>query len=77
MLTGGLFVGLCILSVRLARVNVYSGADFAALRNKLFTPLLVDFTYKRRVFEVLLDVMLASLAYYAAYIFRFGDAFPV
>jgi UDP-GlcNAc:undecaprenyl-phosphate GlcNAc-1-phosphate transferase len=77
LLTGGLLVGLCILGVRLARVNVYSGADFAALRNKPFTPLLVDFTYKRRVFEVLLDVMLASLAYYAAYIFRFGDAFPV
>jgi UDP-GlcNAc:undecaprenyl-phosphate GlcNAc-1-phosphate transferase len=77
LLTGGLLVGLCLLGVRLARVNVYSGADFAALRNKPFTPLLVDFTYKRRVFEVLLDVILASLAYYAAYIFRFGDEFPL
>jgi UDP-GlcNAc:undecaprenyl-phosphate/decaprenyl-phosphate GlcNAc-1-phosphate transferase len=77
LLTGVLLVGLALLGVRLARVNVYGGADFAALRNKPYTPLLVDFAYKRRVFEVLLDVLLVSLAYYAAYVMRFGDAFPL
>jgi len=29
-----------------------------------------DFTYKRRVFEVLLDVVLIALAYYGAYVLR-------
>lgn len=77
VLTGVLVIGLMLLGVRLARVNVYGGADFALLKDKPYTPLLVDFTYKRRVFELLLDLLLASLAYYAAYVVRFADDFPV
>jgi UDP-GlcNAc:undecaprenyl-phosphate GlcNAc-1-phosphate transferase len=33
--------------------------------------MLADFSYKRRVFEVVLDVILAALTYYAAYMLRF------
>ena len=77
LLTGVLLVALILLGVRLARVNVYGDDDFIALRDKRYTPLLVDFAYKRRVFEVLIDVILASIAYYAAYVVRFGDLFTV
>jgi UDP-GlcNAc:undecaprenyl-phosphate GlcNAc-1-phosphate transferase len=77
LLTALLLIGLALLGVRLARVNVYGEEQFALLRDRPYTPLLVDFTYKRRVFEVLLDVLLASLGYYAAYVVRFGDKFPV
>jgi len=39
------------------------------------TPLLVDFMYKRRVAEVLLDFMLVTICYYAAYRMRFEDPY--
>jgi UDP-GlcNAc:undecaprenyl-phosphate GlcNAc-1-phosphate transferase len=38
-----------------------------------FVAFLVNVSYKRRVFEVLLDVVLIVLAYYAAYRIRFGE----
>ncbi|HBR57041.1 MAG TPA: hypothetical protein DEA22_06175, partial [Blastocatellia bacterium] len=34
---------------------------------------LVDISYKRRIFEVLLDAMLITLSYYAAYVMLFGS----
>lgn len=75
LLTGVLTIGLVLLGVRLARVNVYGGEDFVLLRDQPYTPLLIDFTYKRRVFELLLDLALAGFSYYAAFVLRFGDAF--
>ncbi len=75
LLTGLLMMGLVLLGVRLARVNVYGGQDFSLLRDRPYTPLLADFTYKRRVFELLMDVGLAGFAYYAAYVIRFGEVF--
>jgi len=73
--TAVLVVGLVVLGVRLARVNVYGDEAFSALRDTAITPLLTDLTYKRRVFEVLLDSGLICLAYYAAYVVRFDDQF--
>lgn len=67
-----LLVGLVLLAVRLSRVNVYDGEDFRVLRDKSFTPLLVEFMYKRRLLEILLDVLLISIAYYESWLLRFG-----
>ena len=39
--------------------------------NRAFLPTLTDFAYKRRVFEVLHDVLIIVLVYYAAYLLRF------
>jgi UDP-GlcNAc:undecaprenyl-phosphate/decaprenyl-phosphate GlcNAc-1-phosphate transferase len=72
---GLLIVVLVLLAVHLGRVRIY-GDDFAALKDKAFTPLLMEMTYKRRVFEVLLDLVLVAVAYYGAYIIRFDDQFP-
>jgi UDP-GlcNAc:undecaprenyl-phosphate GlcNAc-1-phosphate transferase len=69
-------IGFVLLGVQLARVNVYGdGVDFSLLRNRAYTPLLVDVTYKRRLFEVLLDLCLISIAYYGSYIVRFDTDF--
>jgi UDP-GlcNAc:undecaprenyl-phosphate GlcNAc-1-phosphate transferase len=76
LLSAVLLVGLVLLGVRLARVNVYGTADFIVLRSRSFTPLLIDVTYRRRIFELLLDFALVSLAYYAAYVLRFDDDLP-
>jgi UDP-GlcNAc:undecaprenyl-phosphate GlcNAc-1-phosphate transferase len=77
LLAAVLLVGLVVLGVRLARVNVYGEAEFSALRDRAITPLLTDLAYKRRVFEVLLDSCLICLAYYAAYVVRFDDQFDL
>jgi UDP-GlcNAc:undecaprenyl-phosphate GlcNAc-1-phosphate transferase len=71
-----LIVALLLLGVRLANVRVYDGDDFRALRERSFTPLVADFVYKRRVFEVLLDVLLIVIAYYASWVLRFEGDFP-
>ncbi|MBW1768533.1 MAG: hypothetical protein JRJ65_15990 [Deltaproteobacteria bacterium] len=58
--------------IYLARVKVYQ-EDSIFSNNGLgaFTPILVQFTYKRRLFEVLLDFILVTMAYYTAYLLRF------
>jgi UDP-GlcNAc:undecaprenyl-phosphate GlcNAc-1-phosphate transferase len=70
-----LLVGLVLLAIQLARVGVYNGDDFTLLRDRAFTPLLIEVTYKRRIFEVLLDTCLISIAYYLAYALRFAEDF--
>ncbi len=58
--------------IYLARVKVYqedsilSGEGLGG-----FTPIIVQLTYRRRVFEVLLDFVLITVAYYTAYLLRF------
>lgn len=56
----------------LARVKVYE-EDSIFTNNNLgaLTPILVQITFRRRIFEVLLDFVLVSLAYYTSYLLRF------
>ena len=65
-------VGLTLLGVFLARARGYNEEDqvLVARDNPLFA-FLVDFSYKRRIFEVLLDVVLIVLAYWSAYAIKF------
>ena len=58
--------------IYLARVKVYSEKpiiDHDGARG--ITTILLQITYRRRVFEVLLDLVLITVAYYAAYLLRF------
>ena len=58
--------------VYLARVKVYAeNPIFSNGKAGFLTPILVEITYKRRLFEVLLDFVLITVAYYVAYILRF------
>jgi UDP-GlcNAc:undecaprenyl-phosphate/decaprenyl-phosphate GlcNAc-1-phosphate transferase len=68
-----LLIALALFGIRLSRVAVYNGDDFSLLVDKPYTPLLVNITYKRRVFEVLLDLLLVTFSYYAAYVIRFDQ----
>ncbi len=70
-------IAMVIFAVHLARIRIYDDPDSGQLEGKV-TPLLVDFMYKRRVAEVLLDLCLVPLAYYSAYRLRFeGESFTV
>ncbi len=63
---------LTLMGVYLAGVKVYDEEEVAAARTKPLVSFLVDLSYKRRVFEVLLDVALVVLAYYSAYTLLYG-----
>jgi UDP-GlcNAc:undecaprenyl-phosphate GlcNAc-1-phosphate transferase len=69
--------------INLARVKVYPERSLVSETQKgKLTPLLVEITYKRRLFEVLLDLILIPLAYWISYLLRFegsayGANFPI
>ena len=72
-MVAGFAVVLTLIGVYLAGVKVYDEAEVQAAREKPLVSFLVDLSYKRRIFEVLLDVVLVILAYYAAYVLIFGS----
>jgi UDP-GlcNAc:undecaprenyl-phosphate GlcNAc-1-phosphate transferase len=64
-------LAMIIFGVYLARIRVYESTDLVKLKSTSLTPLVVNFMHKRRVVEVLLDLCLIPIAYYAAYKLRF------
>lgn len=69
----GFTILLTLLGVYLAGVKVYDETEEAlAADDKSLYAFLIDLSYKRRIFEVLLDVILILLAYWGAYAVKFG-----
>lgn len=69
----GFTIVLTLVGVYLAGVKVYDETEEAlALKEKPLYGFLVDVSYKRRIFEVLLDLVLIILAYWSAYAVKFG-----
>lgn len=66
-------IAMTLFAVYLAGIRVYDDAD-ARPADGALTPIIVEFMYKRRVAEVVLDFCLVTLCYYAAYRMRFEDA---
>src|SRR6266852_6179223 len=65
-------LGLTLLGVYLAGAKGYDEEEQARVgRDTPLFAFLVDFSYKRRIFEVLLDVVLVVLAYWSAYAIKF------
>jgi UDP-GlcNAc:undecaprenyl-phosphate/decaprenyl-phosphate GlcNAc-1-phosphate transferase len=68
----GFTILLTLMGVYLAGVKVYDQAEEMSLKDKSPFAFLIDFSYKRRIFEVLLDVVLIILCYWSAYAIKFG-----
>lgn len=65
---------LTIVGVYLAKVKVYEEQDEElALQNKALSGFLLNLSHKRRIFEVILDAVLITLAYYGSYILIWGS----
>ncbi len=72
-LAAAVFVIVMVLfAVYLFSIRVYAEGD-TRLEEGALTPMLVDLVYKRRVAEVVLDLIITSACYYAAYRLRFED----
>src|SRR6185369_4406802 len=68
---------LTLIGVYLAGVKVYDQSDEEmALKDKPLYAFLIDVSYKRRIFEVLLDVVLVILSYWASYAINFPPNSP-
>jgi UDP-GlcNAc:undecaprenyl-phosphate GlcNAc-1-phosphate transferase len=69
----GFTILLTLMGVYLAGVKVYDPTEEEeALKEKPLYAFLVDVSYKRRVFEVLLDLILIILSYWSAYAIKLG-----
>ncbi len=71
LLIGGFTIALTLLGIYIARVKVYAAGEGPAAPGALAS-FLVDLSYKRRIFEVFLDVLLICLAYAAANVLVYG-----
>ena len=68
---------ILLMTIYLAQLRVYPEKEFSLLRDKPYTPILIELTYKRQIVLVILDIFLISFAYYLSYRLRFsGTAFP-
>ena len=68
----GFTILLTLIGVYLAGVKVYDESEKdLAFKDKPLYAFLVDVSYKRRIFEVLLDVVLIILSYWASYAINF------
>ncbi|HEX6284192.1 MAG TPA: hypothetical protein VFZ71_04930, partial [Pyrinomonadaceae bacterium] len=72
----GFTILLTLIGVYLAGVKVYDSDEASALKEKPLYAFLIDVSYKRRVFEVLLDVVLIILSYWSAYAINFPPTSP-
>src|SRR5260370_4447075 len=76
LLIAGFTIALTLLGIHIARVKVYAQnaeeCDRPAGDRRSVAAFLVDLSYKRRLFEVLLDVVLIALSYAAANVLFYG-----
>jgi UDP-GlcNAc:undecaprenyl-phosphate GlcNAc-1-phosphate transferase len=63
-----------LVGIYLARVPAYNAEDFQALQKSSFAPFLKDLAFRWHVGEVLLDLVLITVCYYAAFRLRFEGA---
>jgi len=69
-----LLVAMALLAAYLGGVKVVSAPEVSRQREAI-ARLMVELTYRVRVLEVLLDFILIALAYYLAFLVRFGLVF--
>jgi UDP-GlcNAc:undecaprenyl-phosphate GlcNAc-1-phosphate transferase len=72
----GLTIVLTIIGIYLGQMSVYDAAEVAEARRKPVVAFLIDLSYKRRVFEVLLDAALVLMSWQLASLILFGRDEP-
>ncbi|MBN1930455.1 MAG: glycosyl transferase [Desulfobacterales bacterium] len=71
-------ISILLMGIYLAQIRVYPEKEFSLLRDRPYTPILIELTYKRQILLVLLDFFLIAFAYYFSYRLRFdSDTFPL
>ncbi|WP_156915745.1 glycosyl transferase [Desulfatirhabdium butyrativorans] len=66
-------VAFLLMGVYLSQLRIYPEKEFSLLRDKPFTPVLVEWTYKKQILLVILDLGLVAFSYYLCYRLRFSS----
>lgn len=67
---------MVLMGIYLSQLRVYPEKEFSVLRERRFTPILIELTYKKHILLIILDVGLVVFSYYLSYRLRFeGEAF--
>ena len=74
-LVPGFALLVVFLGLYLGKVRVYEEGEDAPQGFRIINAI-AEFSYKRRIFEVLLDVILMTLAYYGAFLLRWDGNLP-
>ena len=73
-----IFSAIILMGIYLSQLRVYPEKEFSVLRGKKFTPVLIEFTYKKQILLVILDLGIVAFSYYLAYRLRFdGPEFRI
>lgn len=73
-----LIISILLMGIYLSQIRIYPEKEFSLLRGKVYTPILVELTFKRQILLVILDLCLISFAYYLSYRLRYGSSsFPI
>ena len=67
-----LVLSVILMGIYLAQIRVYPEKEFSLLRKGRFTPIILEITFRRQIFHVILDLVLVAFAYYLSYRVRFG-----
>lgn len=67
-------LAIVLMGVYLSQLRVYPEKEFSRLRDRSFTPVLMELTYKRQLVLVMLDFVLVAFAYYLSYRLRFDGS---
>jgi UDP-GlcNAc:undecaprenyl-phosphate GlcNAc-1-phosphate transferase len=74
LLVPGFALSVIFLGLYLGKVRIYAAGEQP--QGNTIISALSNFSYKRRVFEVLSDVVLVALAYYSSYLLRWDGNIP-
>jgi UDP-GlcNAc:undecaprenyl-phosphate GlcNAc-1-phosphate transferase len=67
-------LAILLMGIYLAQLRVYPEKEFSLLRDRSYTPILIELTYKRQLIQVILDLSLIAFSYYLSYRLRFSSA---
>jgi UDP-GlcNAc:undecaprenyl-phosphate/decaprenyl-phosphate GlcNAc-1-phosphate transferase len=62
---------IVLMGIYLSQLRVYPEKEFSVLRDRKFTPVLLELTYKRQLLLVMFDLLLVAFSYYLSYRLRF------
>lgn len=65
---------IILMGIYLSQLRVYPELEFSVLRNRSFTPILMELTHKRQVLLVIFDSILIAFSYYLSYRLRFDGS---
>ena len=64
-------LSLLLMGIYMAQLRVYPEKEFSVLRERGYTPVLYDITFKKQILLIILDLGMVAFAYYLSYRLRF------